>query len=233
MSRAILYLGVVMAEEIYKKLKSLFNKQQCWMIKQLADQLEFSIPSIRRFLAAMGYYSSFTHNGRWYTLDSKPQFNRDGLWFHSDIGFSRAGSLTNTLVVMVTKSFAGLTAEQLGEKLHCRCHSVLVNLCRQKKLQRRKIGRSFIYMAIDSGIAAKQQKAILLQSPQTQQLPAEIALQVLVEFIRNPNADFVQLSKTIKRKLTVTIQPHQIERLFQQYNLKKTIVTVAQSPGEH
>ena len=222
-----------MTTSINQQLAVLFSKQPCWMIKPLADELEFSISSSRRFLSSVGYYSSFTHNGKWYTLDSIPRFNRDGLWFHQDIGFSRAGSLTNSLIAITTKSPAGLSAEKLGEKLHCRCHSVLVGLHRRKKLQRRKIGRSFIYIAADPDIAARQHQAISLQNTETQQLPAEIALQVLVEFIRDPNANFTQLAKTIKRKIKITVQTQQIEWLFQQYDLKKTMLTEEQSPGEH
>lgn len=125
-----------------QRLAALFVAQPCWMIEPLAAELRYSIPSVRRFLAELGYYSSFTHNGGWYTLRSIPRFNPDRLWFHSDIGFSRAGSLTNTLVDLTTRSTAGMTAEQLGAKLRCRCHSVLVQLVRQGKLKREKTGRS-------------------------------------------------------------------------------------------
>jgi hypothetical protein len=80
--------------DVNQRLTDLFANQPCWMIDPLAKQLDYSIPSVHRFLAQIGYYSSFTHNGRWYTLASTPRFSRQGLWFHQDIGFSRAGSLT-------------------------------------------------------------------------------------------------------------------------------------------
>ncbi len=219
--------------KIDEQLTTLFTKQPCWMIEPLATELNYSTPSVRRFLTAVGYYSSFTDNGKWYTLQSIPSFNRNGLWFHQEIGFSRAGSLTKTLIALTTKSAAGITAEQLGEKLHCRCHTVLVQLYRKKKLQRRKVGRSFTYLAADPRTAAKQLQAISLQSSQIQQLPAEIAVLILVEFIRNPEAGFAQLAKTIKRSAKITIEVAQIKRLFNQYSLKKTMRTAGQPPGEH
>ena len=141
------------------------------MIESLAAELRYSIPSVRRFLAEVGYYSSFTHNGGWYTLPSIPRFGQDGLWFYSDIGFSRAGSLTNTLVDLTTRSGAGMTAEQFGAKLRCRCHSVLVQLCRQGRLQRHKIGHSHVYLALDPDIASVQRQAV--ESLSVTQLPAE------------------------------------------------------------
>ena len=232
---AILYHEGVMAvvSKISEKLIALFTKQPCWMIEPLASELKYSIPSVRRFLTTSGYYSSFTHNGKWYTLCSIPSFNRDGLWFHHQIGFSRAGSLTKTLVALTENSTAGITAEQLGEKLNCRCHTVLVQLHRKKKLQRQKTGHSFIYLAADPRTAARQRQAISAQSTQIQQLPAEIAVLVLVEFIRNPKAGFAQIANKIKRSRKVTIEAVQIERLFQQYALKKTTLNAARPPGEH
>ena len=213
------------ATRINEQLTAFFAKQPCWMIEPLSAELKYSIPSVRRFLMAVGYYSSFTHNGKWYTLCSIPSFNREGLWFHHEIGFSRAGSLTKTLITLTANSPAGVTAEQLGEKLHCRCHAVLVQLHRKKKLQRQKAGRSFIYLAAEPRTVARQRQAISLQSAQIQQLPAEIAVLVLVEFIRNPEAGFAQLAKTIKRSRKVTVEVVQIERLFQQYALKKMMLT--------
>lgn len=219
--------------KVKEQLANLFKKQPCWMIGSLAIELNYSIPSVRRFLTAIGYYSSFTHNGRWYALHTVPSFNRDGLWFYHEIGFSRAGSLTKTLIALTSKSQAGVTAEQLGEILHCRCHTILVQLCRKRKLQRQKKGRSFIYLATDSRIATKQRQAQSVQSKQLNELPAEIAILVLVEFIRNPDTGFTQLAKTIKDDMKVTIEVTQIERLFQRYSLKKAIRTVGRPLGEH
>src|SRR6056297_2773238 len=107
-----------------QKLISAFQENKCWMIQPLAERMNYSIPSIRRFLAKTGYFSSFTHNGKWYTLASIPRFNSSGLWFYKDIGFSRHGALTSTLVELVDASMSGMTAEQLGKMLRCRCHGV-------------------------------------------------------------------------------------------------------------
>jgi hypothetical protein len=209
-----------------ERLSTLFLGQPCWMIEPLATELRYSIPSVRRFLTEVGYYSSFSHNGGWYTLRSIPRFGQDGLWFYSDIGFSRAGSLTNTLVDLTTRSGAGMTAEQLGTKLRCRCHSVLVQLCRQGRLQRQKIGHSHVYLAIDPHLAAVQRQTVLA----VVQFPAEIAVLILVEFIRNPDSSFEQLAKAISRKKSITVKAAQIERLFDQHGLKKTTRTVEPKP---
>jgi len=205
-----------------QRLASLFAKHPCWTIESLAEELNYSIPSVRRFLTQVGYHRSFTHNGRWYTLSWVPRFNRDGLWFSTGIGFSRAGNLNNTLIKLITRSSAGMTAEELGEKLRTRCHSVLVQLCRRGKLQREKSGRSYVYLAADPRIADNQRQAMARQSPPPDPLPAEIAVWVLVEFIRNPESNFEQLAERVKANRKLPVKAAQIERLFEQYGVKKT-----------
>ena len=211
-------------------LLDLFEKQPCWMIEPLAAKMQYSLPSVRRFLLEVGYYSSFSHNGRWYTLRSIPRFSRDGLWFYNDIGFSRAGSLTNTLIDLTTRSRAGMTAEQLGEKLRRRCHSVLVHLCRRGSLQRMKTGRSYVYLAADPQTADIQRQTITSPESAGTQLPAEIALLILVEFIKCPSYSFEQLAKAISNRKKVIVEARQIQMLFEQHGLKKTTKTAPPKP---
>jgi hypothetical protein len=204
-----------------QKLTALFQQQPCWRIEPLGQQLQCSIISVRRLLAKIGYYSSFTHNGGWYTLASIARFSRDGLWFFQDIGFSRAGSLTQTLVVLISASPAGLSAEQLGQVLHCRCHSVLVHLWRKGLIQRYRPGRSHIYLSADAAVAAAQQRAG--QPVAAVPLPAQIAVLVLAEFIRHPQAQAQQLATAVSVKTGLHIQAGQIQGLFDQHGIKKML----------
>jgi len=210
-----------------QRLISLFAQTPCWMIQPLAAEMHYSIPSVRRFLAQAGYYSSFTHNGGWYTLRSIPRFGRNGLWFYRDIGFSRAGMLTKTLIALIIASPAGMTAEMLGETLRCRCHGVLVNLWRKRKIERQKIGRCQVYFAADPHKAASQRQLLAAQDPPELRFSAEIAVLILAEFIRNPGSSVEQLARKISRSKNVTVNAKQIEQLFDQHGLKKTVQTAA------
>jgi len=191
------------------------------MIGQLAHEMKYSIPSIRRFLSEVGYYSSFTHNGGWYTLRSIPRFNRDGLWFYRGIGFSCAGTLTNTLIKLATRSPAGMTADQIGAMLHCRCHAVLVQLYRQGKLQRQKQGRSYVYIAGDQKTAVVQCQTMTIRNLPVTPLPAEIIVLVLVEFIKKPESSFKQLTAAILHNKGIAVSVEQIEKVFEIHELKK------------
>jgi hypothetical protein len=206
-----------------QRLTSLFAQTPCWMIQPLAAEMHYSIPSVRRFLAEIGYYSSFTHNGGWYTLRSIPRFGRNGLWFYRDIGFSRAGSLTKTLIALICRSPAGMSAEMLRETLRCRCHGILVNLWRKGKIHRQKIGRCQVYFAADPHKAAIQRQILAAQDLPEVRFSAEIAVLVLAEFIRSPESSFEQLAEKISRSKNVTVNAKQIEQLFDQHGLKKTV----------
>ena len=203
-------------------LQALFQEHPCWEILPLSERLNYSIPSVRRFLAEVGYCGSFTHNGRWYTLASIPEFDRDGLWFHDGIGFSRLGSLTRTLIGLVGASPSGLSAEALGAKLHCRCHSVLVSLFRQERLSRMRHGRAFVYLSGSVDVAGRQRERLVLPPSTPGPLPAEVAVLILAEFIRKPESSFTDLAACLTKAGGIRLEPIRIERLFADHGLKKT-----------
>src|SRR6266705_5705035 len=96
------------------RLEKLFHRRKCWTLDQLAEALDYALISVRRWLKQIGYFRSYTHNGKWYTLRDSPEFNRDGLWWHhKDIGFSKHGSLIATIGYLVARSATGLSAREL------------------------------------------------------------------------------------------------------------------------
>ena len=111
-----------------RRLERLFHRRKCWMLDQLAEALGYALISVRRFLKQIGYFRSYTHNGKWYTLHDSPDFDRDGLWHYRGIGFSKHRSLTATIDHLLARSPAGLSASQLAQKLQHPCHDVLTRL---------------------------------------------------------------------------------------------------------
>jgi len=52
----------------------------------------------------------------------------------------------------------------------------------------------------------------------------------LAEFIRSPSSSFEQLAEKISRSKKVTVNAEQIQKLFDQHGLKKTMQTPAPAP---
>lgn len=207
------------------KLDELFSQQPCWTITQLASALDYSAISIRRFLKQLGYFSSFTHNSKWYTLSSIPEFDNNGLWFYSNIGFSRHGNLKQNIVHFIHKSSQGLSAKQLTEILSVPCHAVLNHMYHRGTIDRFKSKSGLVY--VSSTERRKKQQLMRFQSQQVtvttpQELTPQTAVYVLVEYIKNPQACFDELSKAVAKRQVIAT-PNAIARFFDKHDLKKTL----------
>src|SRR4051812_38476900 len=108
-------------------------------LAQVRSALGLAPITIRRALKEHGYFCSFNHNARYYTLADRPRFTANGLWFYRSIGFSRHRSLTKTLVVLVHDAAAGATPEEFADLLRTAVGNLLASLARQQQLARRRL----------------------------------------------------------------------------------------------
>ena len=214
-------------------IRRLFGVRLCWTIAELAEQLRRPAVSVRRLLGRIGYYSSFTHNSKWYTLQDIPRFDCDGLWFCDHIGFSRRGTLARTLAHLASRSPAGMTAEQLGARLHCRCHGMLAGLCRKARLRREKLGRAYIYLAADPTLNSAQRQELRRRTASPAPLAAEAAVLVLAAFIRRPDTSCADLAREVRTQSSINVSIAQIERLFEEHGVKRGGHVPGQGPCRH
>ena len=207
-----------------ERLKSLLHRRKCWMLAQLAQTLGYSPFSVRPFLKQIGYFRSYTENGKWYTLRDTPQFDQDGLWHHKGIGFSKHVSLTATIAHLVGRSPAGLSASELAQKLQHPCNPVLTHLYQDGLLGRVKVAGQFRYLAKELQLNGPQrQQALLTQGPDpTSSLSPQAAVWVLVEHIKNPALSFGQLASHLQQQRKLPVTSDHIGRFFQEHGLKKT-----------
>ena len=207
-----------------ERLEKLFHRRKCWMLDQLAQTLGYALISIRRFLKQIGYFRSYTDNGKWYTLHDSPDFDRDGMWHYHGISFSKQGSLTATIDHLVGRSPAGLSASELTQKLQHPCHAVLSQLHKAGRLDRLRLCGQFRYLAADPRLNRQQrQQAALAQAPSpTAALSTQTALWVLVEYIKEPGLSFEQIAARLQGQRNLAVAPEAIQRFFQEHDLKKT-----------
>jgi hypothetical protein len=52
--------------------------------------------TVFRKLKALSYRTSYSHSGKYYTLDEIAKYNEYGLWSYGQIHFSKCGTLSNT-----------------------------------------------------------------------------------------------------------------------------------------
>jgi len=67
-----------------------------------------STMTVFRKLRSIGYLSSYSHRGKYYTIPEIARFGQTGLWAWHSIWFSEFGNLVETSKEFVDSSMAGL-----------------------------------------------------------------------------------------------------------------------------
>jgi len=117
-------------------------------LEQLKEALGTSgTMTVFRRLKVLGYLSSYSHRGKYYTLEEIPQFDEQGLWGWHSIWFSRCGNLVETAWEFVTEADSGYTASELQRILHVECKRALLKLHREARVARARIGGVYVYLA--------------------------------------------------------------------------------------
>ena len=112
--------------------------------------------TVHRCLSRLGYLVSYSHRGRFYTLQSIPAFNRQGLWSCRSAMFSWHGNLLETAAALVGQSDAGLTSSELEMLLQVNPKHALLQLYRRGTLERVRQGGCLVYMSADSSERRRQ-----------------------------------------------------------------------------
>jgi len=204
-------------------LKVLFEQEKVLNMKQLCKALdEATRVTVFRYLRQLNHLTSYTHNGKYYTLPSIAQFDANGFLYFGDIGFSVHGTLINTLTHVITTSKAGKTNAELEAHCRTRVQDALHNLLSAKKIARTKPPASrYLYVNADPKVSARQvQKRTAMKSQQ--QLPDEIIRAILVETIRSFSME-PRIDTVVKRlsKQGSSITREQVAKVFKNNKLNK------------
>ena len=203
-------------------LRKLFQRTPAVMLDALCRTLETrSRTSVFRRLKALGYLTSFTHTGRYYTLPDVPQFDALGLWHYRDVGFSRAGSLKATVLELVDTSPAGRTHRELQELLRVRAHNELLDLVRAEKVQREAIAaRGALYVSVDRARACEQLERRLKSAAEPTMPVSGIVIEVLLELVHAAAVEATpgEVAQRLNaRGVRVTVG--QVREVFDRYKL--------------
>ena len=182
--------------------------------------------SVFRRLSALGYLSSYSHTGRYYTLASVPEFDADGLWRWEQVGFSRDGTLRSTVCRLVELSDSGRTQHELQLRLGVRVHNPLLELVEGKKLAREPMDGEYVYVAAKRTRAAAQLARRRARSPvgATAQAGPALEVEVLLEVIhgvRLPEPDAAKLAARLAAR-GIRASVEEVAAVLEHHGLKKT-----------
>jgi len=216
------------ASDSIEALAVLFRTRSVADLATLFATLETkSRMSVFRRLSAIGYLTSYTHAGRFYTLRNLPTFDRDGLWCHQGICFSRHGSLKATVPYIVENADAGKTQHELQLRLRVRVHNTLLNLVQEKRIGRETWAAQYLYVSADAARAEAQLKLRRTQpgmaSGAAVEVTASAVIDVLLDLVRSAGVQ-VDASCVAERLNArgIAVTPGQVEDIFSRHGVKKT-----------
>jgi hypothetical protein len=159
------------------RLASLLRDQKIATMPELKSALGTPVTfTVLRKLAPLGYRSSYSHCGTYYTLDSIAQYNELGLWSYRDIRFSRHGTLLNTAAALVTNAPAGCFTDELDSLVHVATKDALRHLVHQDRLYRRELTGRYLYCAKERQRRQEQWAVRQAQQRPSDDLQAAIVL---------------------------------------------------------
>ena len=214
------------AAKYASRLNQLFRRKRAALLDDLRAALgTVSRTTIFRILKAVGYFTSYSHAGRFYTLRRIPKFDRLGLWSWRGIGFSSHGTLRATSVFLIEQSEAGQTHEELQNRLGLRVHDTLRTLVEERIITRERFADVYVYLSADpkktaAQIAARKE---LYVSTAAAVVPPDplLVIDVLAEVIHHPREDAEAIAERLRAGGRV-VTPKQVEEVFHAYGVKKT-----------
>ena len=138
-------------------LESWLEKRKVATLEELKEALgTSSTMTVFRKLKPLGYQTSYSHRGKYYTLTRTPRFDERGLWEHDQVWFSRYGNLLATSQHGVETAEAGVTTVERAEVLHVEVKEPLLALYRAERIEREKIANLYVYVSGDPGLRRSQ-----------------------------------------------------------------------------
>lgn len=217
-------------DEAVQALHNLFRKRLVADIDALFDTLDTrSRMSVFRRLREIGYLSSYTHTGRYYTLVNIPEFDDFGLWRHQAIGFSRFGTLKATVAQRVGSADAGCTHAELEALLRLRVYNTLLQLVHAGEIRRQVIGGTYVYVSIDEERTRRQLDARRRQATQPSPFPPDdVVLLVIVEALHA--SDGLPVAPVVAARLSARgeeVAAAQVEQVYEHFGFEPGKKTAA------
>jgi len=189
---------------------------------QLCEKMKCSKQTVFRRLYEQGYYSSYNHKGKFFTIDEVSHFDSYGLWMCKGARFSKHGTLKQTVAHFVTTSKEGMIHEELSALLAVRTHNTLLTLFEEGIVHREKIGPAFVYLNPKQSHRKKQvhqrQKLVKAQKRPCPTYPQKIA--TLLEIIMDPKVERQAIVARVKRK-GISISHEIVNTIFEKFELDK------------
>lgn len=142
-----------------ENLRNLLLEERVATMEQLKRSLGTDTDlTVFRKLKELSYYTSYSHQGRYYTLKEIACFDERGLWSYESVWFSIHGTLVRTVEALVETSKAGYFVAELDYILNVSTKGALRKLFEQNRLSREQVQNRLLYCSSNSHCWQRQLK---------------------------------------------------------------------------
>ena len=191
-------------------VRSLLQSQKIATLAELKEALGTSATmTVFRKLTGLGYRTSYSHRGKYYTLEDIPRFDERGLWSYGAVWFSRDGNLLATAQRFVEEADVGCTGSELQGLLSVEVKEPLLQLHRRRRVDREDIGGMYVYFSMEPSLRREQRlrresrQAVLGMGDLTEQ--AELSPELKAAIIL-----FFSLLDEQRRRLYAGLEAHKL-----------------------
>jgi len=140
-----------------ERLRRLLRKQKIATMPELKAALGTEVDlTVFRKLRELSYRSSYSHRGKYYTLDEIATFDALGLWSFRAVWFSKHGTLLRTCAALVAESEAGFATDELEHVLHVGVKDALRKLAQEGRIVREPVAGRLVHLASDPAVRQAQ-----------------------------------------------------------------------------
>ncbi len=185
-----------------KELVKLLKRNKIATIDELKAALGTSVNiTVYRKLREVSYHTSYSHRGRYYTLDEVARFDDQGLWSYRDVRFSMYGNLLTTAEIFIKRSEAGYYAGELEHILNVGVKEVLLKLVRQGRITRKKVSGLYLYCTTSRDRVQDQLFARQIQEAEPSLTRSVVASEILPDELKAAIVLFFSLLNEKERRL--------------------------------
>lgn len=198
-----------------------FAREKVLTIPELSEILQCSKITVHRRLKEWNAYTSYNKNGRYYTIDSIPVFDKNGIWQYRNIYFSKYGTLKNTIVALAAKSKKGMNHAELQEIIGLNPKCFMSRFRELPDIKKERYKNYIIYFSSNPEKYETQHRNRFPPKPAAAELPPDVqAIIILVELIQHPGINIDELALQLQKK-GYAIETGSIAILFKKYKIKK------------
>ncbi len=157
--------------------------------------------TVFRKLAELPSRTSYSHRGKYYTIDDVARFDELGLWSFRSVYFSEHGTLLRTCEILVNESDAGYATDELENVLHVGVKDPLRKLARQGRILREKVAGRFVHLAMDGSVKREQLRARQVWDAHPSDLSFGAGLRVVPDELKAAIVLFFSLLDEKQRRL--------------------------------